>query len=279
MFEFFVLATTVKVPSQWHSEVLFDKPSKLWPVLLPYFYLSPFLGPFLPFVLHTLPTPNCANYVRDNSTTVLGVAETVGKAFIHFEWESTTTGIIFPWNGPAKSMCSLTQGLDCHFHGCSGATRGADCCSWQWQHACTEFLMSLLRHSHQTYILASDFIFVIRGCPSQRSCRTAFLHPTTDSDLFLELYAESDLSLGHPHSTNCRTLDSTRSLLVQTLMWHVTSKCSINSTSSGGVCDVSQAYSVCPHSCEHLYSWKRWYTHKLTAAVTNSRSEQRLVLK
>ena len=168
-----------------------------------------------------------------------------------------TTRIILPWNGPAKSIWSLTQGREGHFHGWSGATGGVACCCWQRWHCCTDYSISLSIRDHQTYILASAFILVIPGCPSWSSSSTVdrpwggmtTLEPhitqpwNTDSSLCLALYVERDLSQidGHPRSTYCETLDRTGSLLVQTRMCRPvagdSSKWSIKRTSSGGVFD------------------------------------------
>ena len=154
-------------------------------------------------------------------------------------------------------MCSLAHRLDGHFHGWSGATGGADCCSWQWWHSCTDCSMSFSRFGHHTYIVAKDFIFVMPGCPSWSSCNTAsqrlggiitrdphIRQPWwTDNSIRLEPLVLNNLSysLGHPRSTWFSTLESTGSRLVLTTMWRaVTGKSSkyfMSSTSSGGVLD------------------------------------------
>ena len=63
--------------------------------------------------------------------TVADVDDFVGNASIHLECESITIRNMLPLNGPAKSMCNLTQGRDGHFHGYKGATCGLGCSSRQ----------------------------------------------------------------------------------------------------------------------------------------------------
>ena len=50
----------------------------------------------------------------------------VQMASIHLEYASIRTRIVFPWNGPVKSRCSLAHGLGGHFQGLSGAGGGED---------------------------------------------------------------------------------------------------------------------------------------------------------
>ena len=79
-------------------------------------------------VTRTSRMPNWTNNVQESSMTLVEVAESVGNASIHLEWESITARIILPLNGLVKTKWSLTQGRDGHFHGWSGAMGGAACC-------------------------------------------------------------------------------------------------------------------------------------------------------
>ena len=58
----------------------------------------------------------------------------VGNASIHFECESITIRIVFPWTSPAKSIWRRTQGLDGQFHSCSGDVGDCGCCCWPLSH-------------------------------------------------------------------------------------------------------------------------------------------------
>ena len=52
------------------------------------------------------------------------VVEVISTTSGHFENASTAIRNILPSNGPAKSTCILTHGLDGHIHGCNGADSG-----------------------------------------------------------------------------------------------------------------------------------------------------------
>ena len=71
-------------------------------------------------VTRTSGMPNWTNNVWESWMTL---AKYVGEASIHLDWESITTRIFLPSNVLVKSMWSLTQRRDGHFHGWSGVRR------------------------------------------------------------------------------------------------------------------------------------------------------------
>ena len=77
----------------------------------------------------------------------------------HFEWASTKTKKnILIRNGPAKSMCTLSYGEECHSQGCNGAMADIFWFFWHPKHCFANFLMSLSIPGHQTELWANVFI-------------------------------------------------------------------------------------------------------------------------
>ena len=85
---------------------------------------------------------------------------------VHLVCASTTTKNIFPWNGPAKSICSRCHGYAGYSHLCSGACFGLFATPWHPSHLFVTSSMSSSIRGHQTCPLASPFIFTIPMCPS-----------------------------------------------------------------------------------------------------------------
>ena len=56
---------------------------------------------------------------------------------------------IFPWNGPAKSTCTLLQGVSGHSQGCRGAAGGAACKVRHTVHVFARLSMSWSNPLHQ----------------------------------------------------------------------------------------------------------------------------------
>ena len=78
---------------------------------------------------------------------LLLVVWVISKTSGHSKWASMARKYIFPWNGPAKSICTCCQGLHGQDHGCMGALGGA--CLTDWQDS-TRSSMSRSRFSHMT---------------------------------------------------------------------------------------------------------------------------------
>ena len=115
-------------------------------------------------------SPNLAKSDLSSSMTQLEEVEDVQTASIHLECASIATSMFFPSSGPAKSRWSRAHGLVGHFHGFSGASGGDYCVCWHSGQSLTDFSISAEIPGHQTYILASDFIREMPGCPSCNSC-------------------------------------------------------------------------------------------------------------
>jgi len=55
---------------------------------------------------------------------LVAVVDDISIISSHLEKVSTAVKKVFPINGPVKSKCILTQGLDGQIHRCSGAATG-----------------------------------------------------------------------------------------------------------------------------------------------------------
>ena len=119
-------------------------------------------------------TPNRAKRQRSSSITTLDAEPDVGIASIHFEWASMMSRIMWPWTGPAQSICSLAQGRVGHVQGCIGVAGGLAWTFWQGWQSFTASSTSCVILGHQTYILAKAFILAEPGWPSWSWLSTRF---------------------------------------------------------------------------------------------------------
>ena len=62
--------------------------------------------------------PACANTWRSTAIVLEVEVEPMAKAPGHLKWASTMKKYILPWNRPAKSTCTLCQGLVGQVHRC-----------------------------------------------------------------------------------------------------------------------------------------------------------------
>ena len=76
-------------------------------------------------------SPAWANTWRSTAMVLEVEVEPIVKTSGHLEWASTRMKSILPWNGPARSTCTLCQGLAGQIHRCIGATAGKSLLLWQ----------------------------------------------------------------------------------------------------------------------------------------------------
>ena len=107
--------------------------------------------------------PWVASRKRRARMVIDAVVEDIGNTSIHFDFASTTSRNIWPFNGPAKSTCILCQGRVGQIQGLLTFWGVLQLISRQRWQSCTVCTTPWSRLGHHTCCLARDLMLIIPG--------------------------------------------------------------------------------------------------------------------
>ena len=107
--------------------------------------------------------PWVANRKRRARMVIDAVVEDIGNNSIHFDFASTTSRNIWPFNGPAKSTCILCHGRVGQIQGLRTFWGVLQLFSRQRWQSCTVCTTPWSRLGHHTCSLARDLMVIIPG--------------------------------------------------------------------------------------------------------------------